>query len=76
MKMPAEWTIIKHAPDNKIQASKKKSVTARIDMSEEVAGQGLCPECREPMKRVIVNGIEALCCMNDRIVLPINHSKE
>lgn len=75
MKMPAEWTI-KHI-NSKIQASdKKKSITARIDMSEEVAGQGLCPECKEPMKRVIVNGIEALCCMNDRIVLPIKHSKE
>lgn len=49
----------------------KKKVTARIDMSEEVAGKGLCPECKEAMKPVLVNKIPALCCMKCRIVLPM-----
>lgn len=71
MKLPREWTesrVEKRTP-NKLGASFKK-VTARIDMSEEVAGQGLCPECKEKMQPVIANGIDCLCCMNCRIVLP------
>ena len=55
----------------KVQARTKTEVKARIDMSEEVAGKGLCPECKEPMKPVLANKMQCLCCMNCRIVLPI-----
>lgn len=57
----------------KLEASQsaKKPVTARIDMSAEVAGAGMCPECRKPMVRMMANGHPVLTCMQDRITLPI-----
>ena len=75
MKLPREWTqtqVDKAQPSGQrsLAASFKKELTARIDMSEEVAGAGLCPECKEPMQPVLANGINCLCCMNCRIVLP------
>lgn len=45
-------------------------VKAKIDMSEEVAGAGLCPECRKPMGTTLVGGHEMLVCYTDRITLP------
>src|SRR5476651_1396482 len=47
LKLPKAW----------VTAGKKdtKKVEARIDMSAEVAGQGLCPDCRAPMERAIPN---------------------
>lgn len=59
-KMPKAW----------LQAGAQK-VTARIDMSAEVAGKGLCPECRQPMHPAIVNGHASIVCDADRIVLPV-----
>lgn len=64
-KMPKAW----------IQAGTKK-VEARIDMSAEVAGKGLCPECRNPMTASVVNGHDALTCDADRIVLPVPDAAE
>lgn len=59
-RMPQAW----------LQAGAKK-VTARIDMSADVAGKGLCPECRKPMHAAVVNGHDAIVCDADRIVLPV-----
>lgn len=64
MRLPKEWTESKE-----VRATGKK-LTARINMSEEIVGKGLCPECGQPMKPVIANGIDCLCCFTDRIVLP------
>jgi len=63
LKLPKAW----------VTAGKKdtKKVEARIDMSAEVAGQGLCPDCRAPMERAITNGIEVHVCHPDRIAIPI-----
>ena len=59
-----------------VAKTKRKTLTARIDMSEEVAGKGLCPECREPMQRVLISGnLPVLCCMDDRIVLPMKREE-
>lgn len=52
-------------------AEASTAVKARINMSAEVAGQGLCPECREPMVKMFANGIPVLTCMEDRITIPI-----
>lgn len=49
----------------------RKAVTARIDMSADVAGAGLCPECRKPMERSHANGIPVLTCDMHRIAIPI-----
>jgi hypothetical protein len=43
---------------------------ARVDMSADVAGAGLCPECRKPMDRAFANGIPVLRCMDCRIAIP------
>lgn len=50
------------------------TVTARIDMSAEVAGAGLCPECKQPMQRCTTNGIASYACHPDRIVIPVPDS--
>ena len=45
-------------------------VEARIDMSAEVAGQGLCPDCRKPMVEMEAGPCTTLTCMSCRIALP------
>lgn len=50
--------------------SEASTVTARIDMSAEVAGAGLCPECRQPMEASHANGIPVLICKEHRIAIP------
>jgi hypothetical protein len=54
----------------KVEANAKSEVTARIDMSAEVAGAGLCPECKEPMEHSHANGIPVLICREHRIAIP------
>lgn len=46
------------------------SVTARINMSADVAGAGLCPECREPMEATFAAGHPVWSCKVDRISIP------
>lgn len=73
-KLPAAWL---EAGQTKTPVTAKgKQVTARIDMSDEVAGAGLCPDCRKPMEKVFASGIGALVCMHDRITLPMPDSGE
>ncbi len=69
-KVPKAWL---QAGTKKVEASpaEKTQVNARIDMSAEVAGQGLCPECRQPMGRVFANGFECYVCHPDRIAIPV-----
>jgi hypothetical protein len=54
----------------------QRQVTARIDMSAEVAGAGLCPECRTPMEAAHANGIPVLICRNHRIAIPTADAPE
>lgn len=64
LKVPRAW----------LQAGVKKvqtKVQARIDMSAEVAGAGLCPECKKSMATGFVNGIESWLCHEDRIAIPL-----
>lgn len=58
----------------KVEASSAK-VVARIDMSADVAGAGLCPECRKPMERSHANGFPILVCDEHRIAIPIPDSQ-
>ncbi len=68
-KIPKAWV---SAGTKKVEASADATkVVARIDMSLEVAGAGLCPECREPMDRAFANGIECYVCHPDRIAIPV-----
>lgn len=72
MRFPKGWLETK--PCITARINKGKKLHARIDMSEEVAGKGLCPECHEKMQRVYISGnVPVLCCMTDRIVLPLKH---
>jgi hypothetical protein len=54
----------------KIEAAAEQ-VEARINMSAEVAGAGLCPECQTPMERSHANGIAVLTCDAHRIAIPV-----
>jgi hypothetical protein len=54
----------------KIEAA-AEPVEARINMSAEVAGAGLCPECQQPMERSHANGIAVLTCDLHRIAIPV-----
>lgn len=49
----------------------KTKTTARIDMSAEVAGKGLCPECHKPMAMSHANGYPVLVCDEHRIAIPV-----
>jgi hypothetical protein len=54
----------------KVEAA-AEPVEARINMSAEVAGAGLCPECQKPMERSHANGIAVLTCDLHRIAIPV-----
>lgn len=65
------------AKAQKVEASQApKTVTARIDMSAEVAGAGLCPECKSPMKSGFANGEPILYCLEHRIAIPTADAAE
>lgn len=59
--LPKAWT----------EAGSKTKVNARVDMSEEVAGAGLCPVTKKPMVRMFANGHPVLVSMDARVVLPV-----
>lgn len=60
-----------------VEASKDADkVEARINMSAEVAGAGLCPECQKPMERSHANGVAVLTCDLHRIAIPIADEKQ
>ena len=46
-------------------------VMARIDMSADVAGKGLCPECKKPMDVVTSGTSKMWACAADRISFPV-----
>lgn len=78
-KLPDAWT---QASPNKVvaqAASKveaKTELSARVDMSDDVAGRGLCPECRKPMEASMANGHHGLVCHADRIFIPAADTSE
>lgn len=59
------------AADNEGGAKAATPVTARIDMSAEVAGRGMCPECKKPMTVVVSGTSKMWACAADRISLPV-----
>jgi hypothetical protein len=58
-------------------AKKEKPVKteARINMSADVAGAGLCPECHKPMELSHANGHAVLTCDEHRIAIPVPDKK-
>jgi hypothetical protein len=50
-------------------------VSARIDMSAEVVGKGLCPECKQPMIKATAGANPVWTCVKDRITLPIENGQ-
>ena len=58
--------------EKKVESANGESVIeARIDMSAEVAGKGLCPECKKPMQIVMAGDSKVWACLADRITLPV-----
>ena len=64
LKMPQAWS------QTQVKASSTE-VSAKLDMSAEVAGQGVCPDCKSPMERVFHGDVEVFTCAPCRVVLPI-----
>ncbi len=74
MKLPSAWVAASFGAPAVEPKTDKKEVTARIDMSAEVVGRGLCPECKHPMIRTIADGVPVMACVADRISLPIENT--
>lgn len=53
-----------------------RKVTARIDMSADIAGKGLCPECKKPMEVVTAGTSKVWACAADRISIPVPNGYE
>jgi len=70
MDAPATKTEARKKQEAIQQVQAKLEVKARVDMSAEVAGAGLCPDCREPMIPSHANGHPVLSCTACRIVIP------
>lgn len=70
MKMPQAWVGAK-VVKSEAAIEVPTQVKARVDMSPEVAGKGLCPECRKPMTIVQAGPSKSWICAADRISLPI-----
>lgn len=73
MKLPQSWTSNNKSIPAVLQA--KRKIESRVNMSDDVAGQELCPVCGQHMERVIANDQPALCCFDDRVVIPIKNEK-
>lgn len=69
MKIPQAWSGTPSSTTSKTVTATKK-VEARIDMSTQVAGAGLCPDCKSPMQPMVAAGVDTLTCMDCRIALP------
>ena len=42
-----------------------------LDMSDDVAGNGLCPDCKRPMEKVVVDEEVCWACLPCRVSLPM-----
>jgi hypothetical protein len=72
VKATATKTEAKLRSDVKVVAKTETAeIKARIDMSADVAGAGLCPECRKPMELSHANGIPVMVCDTHRIAIPV-----
>lgn len=67
MKLPQDWI----AAGTPVTATASAKVTARINMSADVVGRGLCPECRKPMQVVTAGAHKVWACTADRVALPL-----
>lgn len=54
----------------------KHKIGAKINMSAEHAGQGLCPDCGKPMNETYASDIPVVSCFPCRISLPRKDSAE
>lgn len=66
-KFPKAWV----AANAAVERNKATEVSARIDMSADVAGKGKCPECRKDMEIVMSGTQKVWSCAHDRITLPL-----
>lgn len=68
MKIPQAY--VSAGGKTSVSATAPTKIEARIDMSAEVAGAGLCPDCQKPMIEMTAGPVETLTCMPCRISLP------
>lgn len=67
--MPGAWT------EPTKQVTSATNVAARVDMSAEVAGQGLCPVCKKQTEIGFADGARVRFCRNDLVTLPLTNEE-
>jgi hypothetical protein len=72
LKVPGAWLSAKVSARTIEAASiaETSRIDAKISMSEEIAGKGLCPECKLPMIEAVAGNSLSWVCVADRISLP------
>ena len=75
--MPKAWTQVDSSKSS-VTASNdgKHKVNAKINMSADHAGMGLCPDCGKPMNETYASDIPVVSCFPCRISLPRKDSAE
>lgn len=69
MQMPGSWS-------NSTESTKANTpVSARVDMSADVAGKGLCPVCKQPMEEGFADGQPVRFCREDLVTLPLSNEE-
>lgn len=71
--LPKAWRDAGSKPQAVTAApSEPTTVTARVNMSEDIVGLGYCPVCQKPMTSgFVANGHPVQVCLQDRIALPL-----
>lgn len=70
-KYPKAWLSASSSKSEVKQEKKKLEARAKLDMSEQVIGNGLCPVSGKPMVKMIANGKEVWVSVGERIALPV-----
>lgn len=73
--MPKAWTQVE-AKKSITASNGKHKIGAKINMSAEHAGQGLCPDCGKPMNETYASDVPVISCFPCRISLPRKDSAE
>lgn len=69
--MPEAW----NTPSQPVKTEAASKVDARVDMSAEVAGKGLCPVCQKEMEQGFADGMKVRFCREDLVTLPLSNEE-
>lgn len=70
-RFPKAWASANASLAAVIAAKSPTKVESRIDMGEDIVGQGKCPECKKTMTVASMGAQKVWVCAADRITLPM-----